>query len=131
MQQEPFRAWRLVGLAMAYNALGRQAESDAALAELINDYEQDAAYNIAYVIAFRGETDRAFAWLDKAVEYNDPGLAEIVNEPLFASIRSDPRWIPFLEQIGKAPQQLAPIEFEVWPAGQARPPNLPTANGRR
>ncbi len=131
MQQEPFRAWRLVGLAMAYTSLERQAESDAALTELIDDYEQDAAYNIAYVIAFRGETDRAFAWLDKAVEYNDPGLAEIVNEPLFANVRSDPRWIPFLERIGKAPQQLAPIEFEVRPTSQATPLTRLTQNRRR
>ncbi|MGB5623961.1 MAG: tetratricopeptide repeat protein [Gammaproteobacteria bacterium] len=115
MQQEPFKAWRLIGLAMAHHALGRQADSDAALAELIEKYEQDAAYNIAYVIAFRGETDRAFEWLDKAVVYNDPGLAEIVNEPLFANVRSDRRWLAFLERIGKAPVQLAAIEFKVWP----------------
>ncbi len=115
MQQEPFKAWRLIGLAMAHHALGQQTDSDAALAELIENYEQDAAYNIAYVIAFRGETDRAFEWLDKAVVYNDPGLAEIVNEPLFANVRSDPRWLAFLVSIGKAPEKLARIEFEVWP----------------
>ena len=115
MQQEPFKAWRLIGLAMAHHALGQQTDSDAALAELIEKYEQDAAYNIAYVIAFRGETDRAFEWLDKAVVYNDPGLAEIVNEPLFANVRSDPRWLAFLVSIGKAPDKLARIEFEVWP----------------
>jgi len=115
MEQEPFKAWRLIGLALAHHALGQQTESDAALAELIEIYEQDAAYNIAYVIAFRGETDRAFEWLDKALVYNDPGLAEIVNEPLFANLRDDPRWLAFLQRIGKAPTQLAAIEFEVWP----------------
>ncbi|MGB5210269.1 MAG: tetratricopeptide repeat protein [Gammaproteobacteria bacterium] len=115
MQQEPFKAWRLIGLAMAHHALDQQAESDAALAELIQRYEQDAAYNIAYVIAFRGENDRAFEWLDKAVVYNDPGLAEIVNEPLFGNIRDDPRWLALLERIGKTPAQLAAVQFEVWP----------------
>lgn len=115
MQQEPFKAWRLIGLAMAHHALGQQADSNAALAELIGRYEQDAAYNIAYVIAFRRETDRAFEWLDKAVVYNDPGLAEIVNEPLFANVRSDRRWLAFLERIDKAPVELAAIEFKVWP----------------
>ena len=66
---------------MAYHALGKQAESDAALAELIAKYERSWAYNIAYVLAFRGEADRAFEWLDKAVAYNDPGLSEIAVEP--------------------------------------------------
>ena len=72
MQQEADEAVRLIGLSMAYHALGRKAESDAALAELIAKYEKTAAYYIAYVLAYRGEADRAFEWLDKAVEYHDP-----------------------------------------------------------
>ena len=61
----------------------------------------------------RGEADKAFAWLDKAVEYSDPGLSEIVTENLFDNIHKDPRWLPFLRKIGKAPEQLAKIEFKV------------------
>ncbi|HUW08255.1 MAG TPA: tetratricopeptide repeat protein [Anaerolineae bacterium] len=113
MQQESSEVWRMIGLPMAYHALGQAAASDAALAELIDKDEQGAAYNIAYVLAFRGEADRAFEWLDKAVEYNDPGLTGIPTDPLFANIHDDPRWLPFLESIGKSPEQLAAIEFEV------------------
>jgi adenylate cyclase len=71
------------------------------------------SFNIVEVVAYRGEIDRAFEWLDKAVEYNDPGLTGTPTELLFANIRDDPRWIPFLESIGKSPEQLAAIEFEV------------------
>jgi hypothetical protein len=39
----------MIGLPMAYHALGRKAGSDAALAALIAKYEKDAAYNLAYV----------------------------------------------------------------------------------
>jgi TolB-like protein/lipoprotein NlpI len=113
MQQESYEPLRLIGLAVAYHALGQAAESDAALAELIEKYEQEAAVNIAYVLAFRGEADRAFEWLDKAMEYEDPGLALIAVETLFANIHDDPRWLPFLESIGKSPEQLAAIEFNV------------------
>lgn len=63
------------------HALGKRSESDAALAELIRKYEREMPYNIAYVLAFRGEADRAFEWLDKAVAYHDGGLAEIVGQP--------------------------------------------------
>jgi hypothetical protein len=98
---------------MTYHALGQAAESDAALTELIDNHEQDWAYNIAYVVAFRGEADRAFEWLDKAVQYNDPGLSEVPAEGMFANIHADPRWLPFLESLGKSPAQLAAIEFEV------------------
>ena len=103
----------MMGLPMAYHALGRKADSDAALAALIAKYEKDAPYNIAYVYAYRGEADKAFAWLDKAVEYGDTGLAEIVTENLFDKIHNDPRWLAFLRKIGKAPEQLAKIEFKV------------------
>jgi serine/threonine protein kinase/Tfp pilus assembly protein PilF len=113
IQQESSELWRMVGLPMAYHALGQAAESDAALAELIEKYEQETAYNIAYVLALRNEADRAFEWLDKAVQYNDPGLVEIPATNLFANIHDDPRWLPFLESIGKSPEQLAAIEFEV------------------
>ena len=38
-------------------------------------------------MAFRGEADRAFEWLDKAVAYHDTGLTEIAVDPLFANSR--------------------------------------------
>jgi hypothetical protein len=98
---------------MAYHALGRKADSDAALAALIAKYEKDASSNIASVYAFRGEADKAFGWLHKAVEYGDPGLGEIVTENLFDNIHADRRWLPFLRKVGKAPEQLAKIEFKV------------------
>ena len=103
----------MIDLPMSYHALGRKAESDAALAALIAKYEKDGLYNIAYVYAFLGEADKAFEWLDKAVEYADPGVNEIVTENLFDKIHSDPRWLPFLRKIGKAPEELAKIEFKV------------------
>ena len=113
IEQETSDVWKMIGLPMAYHALGRKADSDAALAALIAKYEKDAAYNIAYVYAYRGEADQAFEWLDKAVEYGDPGLGEIVTENLFDKIHNDPRWLPFLRKLGKAPEQLAKIEFKV------------------
>ena len=119
MQQEGFEVLRLLGLAMVRSAMGEVDASDALLAELIASYEQDAAYNIAYVLAYRGESDRAFEWLAKAVLYADPGLTDIVGEPLFKSLHADPRWLPFLESIGNAPGQLNAISFRVThaPAG--------------
>ncbi len=113
MQQESSAGWRLIGLSIAHYALGQAEESDTALAELIDKYEQQWAYNIAEVLAYRGETDRAFEWLDKAVQYNDPGLSLIPVDRTLANLHDDPRWLPFLESIGKSPEQLAAIDFEV------------------
>ncbi len=104
---------RLLGLAMVYHALGNRAESDRALARLLPGHGRAKPTDIAYVMAYRGEADRAFEWLQKAVQYNDPNLTEIVFLPYFDNIRDDPRWLPFLRQIGRAPEQLAAIKFDV------------------
>jgi TolB-like protein/Tfp pilus assembly protein PilF len=115
MQQESHPEIRTMGLSMAYHALGRAAESDTALAQLI---EMDRGKNqwpvqIAYALAYRGEADRAFEWLRKAVEYNDPGLWTDAYRALpLANLHDDPRWLPFLESIGRSPEQLAAIDFQ-------------------
>jgi len=113
IEQETSEIYKLIGLPMAYHALGRKADSDAALAALIAKYEKEGPSNIASVYAYRGEADQAFEWLDKAVKYGDGGLGEIVTDNLFDKIHSDPRWLPFLRKIGKAPDQLAKIKFNV------------------
>jgi tetratricopeptide (TPR) repeat protein len=120
IEQETSDNWKMIGLPMAYHALGRKADSDAALSALIAKWEKDSPYNIAYVYAYRGEADKAFEWLDKAIEYGDGGLSEIVTENLFDKIHADPRWLAFLRKVGKAPEQLAKIEFKV---------TLPVAEG--
>jgi TolB-like protein/Flp pilus assembly protein TadD len=112
-EQETSEIYKMIGLPMAYHKLGRKADSDAALAVLIAKYEKDAPSNIASVNAYRGKADQAFEWLDKAIEYGDGGLGEIVTDNLFDNIHADPRWQAYLRKIGKAPEQLAKIEFKV------------------
>ena len=118
IEQEKSEIWRMETLPMAYCALGRKADADAAFNALIAKYEKDAPYNIAYNYSFCGDANKAFEWLDKAVAYQDPGLSEILTENLFDKIHSDPRWLPFLSKIGKTPDQLAKIEFKIPPLPQ-------------
>ena len=113
MQQESYEILQQLGLAIIYFQLEQTNESDRLLAAVISAHEQDAAYNIAYTLASRGETDRAFEWLEKARAYNDRGLVDILAEPLFQNLHGDPRWKAFLESIDKSPGQLAAIPFKV------------------
>ena len=113
MQHGQSEAYRLVNLAMAYHALGQAAESDAALAILIDQHYVRMAYNIAYVLAYRGEVDRAFEWLGKTAEKKDTGLSLIPVEAVFTDLHHDPRWLPFLQSIGMSPAQLDAIEVNV------------------
>jgi len=113
MQLERLEKVRLIGLAVVYHALGRAAESDAALAKMIDAYGPIAPCKIALVLAYRGEFDRAFEWLDKAVQDKDPSLLLLPLEFQLTNIHEDPRWLPFLESIGKSPAQLDAIEFKM------------------
>jgi TolB-like protein/lipoprotein NlpI len=112
-QKETYEPLRLLALIAALHALGQDADSDAALTKMVEKHGHEWPYNIAYVVAFRGQVDSAFEWLEKAIEIDDTGLAEAHVQPLFANLHGEPRWLPFLESIGKSPAQLAAIPFEV------------------
>jgi serine/threonine protein kinase/Flp pilus assembly protein TadD len=99
LQQEPDAFWRLYGLALAYWALDKKKESDSAMIELIQGFQADASYQIAEVYAYRGETDKAFEWLDRAYDLRDGGLALIKGDPLLRSIEQDPRYAAFLKKM--------------------------------
>ena len=111
--KEPEAGWRLELLAIAEHALGQTAQSDAALDELIEKHAQDWSFNIASVLAFRHERDRAFEWLERAVKAEDTGIATASVEPLLASLHDDPRWPQFLEMIGQDPDRLAAIALKI------------------
>jgi TolB-like protein/Tfp pilus assembly protein PilF len=89
-----------VGTAMASYTLGRSADSQRALDELISRYAQTLAYQIAQVYAWRGETDQAFAWLDRSYAQHDAGLANVKTDPFLGKIRADPRFEALLKKMG-------------------------------
>jgi TolB-like protein/Flp pilus assembly protein TadD len=96
-QDNPIRS---AGLAMAYFALGRKTDSDAALARILKSEADRYPFQIAQVYAFRGETDKAFEWLERAYEHKDGGgLPFIKTDPLFKKFESDPRYKAFLKKM--------------------------------
>jgi TolB-like protein/Flp pilus assembly protein TadD len=90
---------RDLGLAAVYYAMGRKAESDAALARYTKQHADDDAYDIAMVHAYRAEPDVAFAWLDRAYRQKDPTLYGIKSDPPFKNIEPDPRYKAFLRKM--------------------------------
>jgi eukaryotic-like serine/threonine-protein kinase len=99
IEQEPSPIWRLQGFALTYHALGRKKEADAALAEFIAKYQADGAFQVAEIYAFRGETDRAFEWLEQAYAQRDAGVTEIKGDLFLKSLEGDPRYIAFLKKM--------------------------------
>jgi TolB-like protein/Flp pilus assembly protein TadD len=93
--QEPSR---LCGSAMAYFAVGNKANSDKTLAQMVKS-QVNHPYYIAQVLAFRGDTDEAFKWLDRAYLQHDPGLAILKSQAKFMKIDGDPRYKAFLKKM--------------------------------
>lgn len=91
--------FRLQHYAIAYHALGREKESDAALRELIEKYPTTAAFQIAEVYAFLKQSDEAFEWLERAYAQRDGGVSQTKVDPLLKNLHGDPRYAAFLKKL--------------------------------
>jgi TolB-like protein len=100
MQVEPNEEYRLGCLAIVYFAMGRHAESDAALKSLTAKFSASGAYGIAEVHAFRGEIDAAFQWLDQAYRQHNAGMLGVKADPLLRNLHADPRFHALLSRMG-------------------------------
>jgi TolB-like protein len=99
MQQEAIEEGKQAGLAMAYHALGRKADSDAMLARMLKEHPDRYGAGIASVYAFRGQSDEAMRWLDRAYTQKDVGLAYVKVDAPFKRIGADPRYKAFLRKM--------------------------------
>lgn len=100
--------FRLSGTAAARWTLGERAASDAALQSLTQRYGHIARYEVGQVHAWRGETDQAFAWLQRSVEGNEGSVLYLSFDPMLRSLHEDPRWKALLRSAGLPIPHAAP-----------------------
>lgn len=98
-QKEPDPLWRDQSLAIVYYALGNKKEADAVLTEYIKLTQFSGAFQIAEIYAWRGETDKAFEWLDRAYKQRDGGVTQMKGDPRLRNLWRDPRWNAFLKRM--------------------------------
>jgi TolB-like protein/Flp pilus assembly protein TadD len=99
-QLEPDEGYRRFELALAQQIQGDRQAADAALADLIANGRDLLAYQIAEVYAVRGETDKAFEWLQIAFDDHDTGTLTLLVDPLLRGLRDDPRYKTLLTKLG-------------------------------
>jgi TolB-like protein/DNA-binding winged helix-turn-helix (wHTH) protein/Tfp pilus assembly protein PilF len=99
MEKETGEWEKLSGESMAYYALQHREDSDHALNKLIATHQNDCAYQIAELYAYRKETGKAFKWLDRAFQQRDPGAPDFKSNPLMKSLRQDPRFPELLKKM--------------------------------
>ena len=96
--------------AMALYDLGKLDQSDTELEMLITDYADTRAYFVAAAYAWRDDADRAFEWLNRAIDENQ-NIDAPKTEPLFRNLYNDPRWEETLARVGLSDSQVSRIDF--------------------
>ena len=89
-------------LGYAQATADRRADARATIAELkkLSQKQYVSPFDIAGVLMGLGENDEAFKWLDKAYAEHVWIMGFIKVEPVFDSVRSDPRYHRFVHKIG-------------------------------
>lgn len=96
--------WQDIGLAMAYAALGRRADSDLALERAVRARAYYGAVNIAIAYGYRGDRDHQVEWLRHAVEERDLNLGHCLKyDPAFDALRGDARYHEILRAVHLEP----------------------------
>jgi tetratricopeptide (TPR) repeat protein len=99
IEEESDENARLSSLTIAYWAMGRKTQSDAALKQLVAKYAEVNAYGIAEVYAYRGQVDAAFEWLDRAYQQRESGCANVKSDSFLKNLHRDPRYKAFLRKM--------------------------------
>jgi eukaryotic-like serine/threonine-protein kinase len=89
------------GLGLVAAAKGRLTEARGVLDGLYAELRERYLSPVPFVMlhAGLGDTDRAFDWLDRAVEDRRGWLAYLKVEPLLDPLRADPRFLRLLERM--------------------------------
>ncbi len=95
----------LAALGGTYAASGRRDEAMKILDELYERSRRQyvSALNMAIVHVSLGHKDQAFEWLEKAYEERSSWLVSLNVEPIFDSLRSEPRFADLVRRVGLPP----------------------------
>ncbi|MFB0565876.1 MAG: protein kinase [Candidatus Aminicenantaceae bacterium] len=104
-EKEPSRGWMQnveTLLAIAYLKMGKKKKAQQVLDDMIERTKQEyvSPYHIALLCFTLGENDLGFEWLDKAYKERNHWLLYLNVEPMFDTVRSDPRFTRLIKKIG-------------------------------
>jgi serine/threonine-protein kinase len=102
IELEAKRGETVVMLGHLHAVSGNRTEATSILEELRELYRGNkiSAYDLAVIYAGLGENEQAFEFLRKSYEERTGGLLLLKSEPIFESLRSDPRYGELLRRMG-------------------------------
>jgi TolB-like protein/DNA-binding winged helix-turn-helix (wHTH) protein len=94
--------WEMAIGAYIQGRMGRAQEARSLVTQLLS--RKDAPpYFVALAYVGLGDNDKAFHWLDKALEERSGPFNEVNADPLFDPLRTDPRFPALLRRMGLPP----------------------------
>ena len=69
---------------------------------LVEQYCDSCAHQIVVILAFRGDIEGAFAWLERAYTQRDHGLHAVLDSVFLNNLSGDPQWRALLSKLGLA-----------------------------
>ena len=103
--------WQRAMSAIVLHSLGRHEEERPIRQKMIEEYGESWPFGIALTYASHGDPDKAFEWLDIAIEQKDRYMSQLIFNPWLAPLHDDPRWEVILDRMGL---------LEYWKKLQAR-----------
>ncbi len=97
---EPSASFGLAGTAIVEARLGQTAAAKKALADLVAQFGDAAAYQQAEVYSQWGQVGAALDALDRARKIGDGGLAYARNDPMLDGLRKQTRFVELLRGLG-------------------------------
>ena len=93
---------RDAALGYAYARVGKDSEAHHVLENYLQQSKRTYVswYGIAFIYAGLGDNDQAFDCLERAYEKHDVRLRDVKVEPLFKSMRFDPRFARLVSRMG-------------------------------
>jgi len=99
-------AWLLAWSAYGLAAAGHKDEAAKVVGELrhFGNKSQLDPQSILPLYIGLGDKDHVFSLLEKEYEGRSPGLTSLRVNPLYDSLRSDPRFVEFMRRVGMSPE---------------------------
>jgi TolB-like protein/DNA-binding winged helix-turn-helix (wHTH) protein/Tfp pilus assembly protein PilF len=99
-----YNSWSCSELAYIYGRSGQATQAGLALANLEELNRRGPMDPIAFVAPYigMGNKDEAFVWLNKAYAQHSNALTGLKVDPIYDSLRSDPRFQDLLRRVGLA-----------------------------
>lgn len=95
----------LAVMAMSYHSVGEPNKMNEII-KILEDRSNASlvgvspAYHLALIYSHKGDTEKAFEWLENAYRTHEIEMYHLKTDPPFESLHEDPRWNEMLEKVG-------------------------------